>query len=148
MTLAVFGQWARFPGERAFDRDAASHVRSAFPTLSECEPCHRLPRSSREAMVAFALFLVEQMQTQDCLSEARDRSGVSTCDARRRGTDWLAGQADIGRSHRMGWYEGLHLLTSMTPTGVITGFGFVPARCPDQALAPTRSFCHRQRRCW
>jgi len=49
----------------------------------------------------------------------------------------LAGQADIGWSNRIGWYEGLHLLTSMTPTGVITGFGFAAGSCHDHPLAET-----------
>jgi hypothetical protein len=88
-------------------------------------------------IVAFALFLVEQMQAQRCLCEALDSSGIPTRDAKRRGTGWLAGQADIGWSNRIGWYEGLHLLTSITPTGVITGFGFAPASCNEHALANT-----------
>ncbi len=43
--------------------------------------------------------------------------GIPTRDAKRRGTGWLAGQADIGWSNRIGLYEGFHLLTSITPTG-------------------------------
>ena len=135
MTLAIFGQWARFPSERAFYRYAASHLRSAFPTLPEREQFNRLQRRYREAIVAFALFLAEQMQAQHCLYEALDRSGIPTRDAKRRGTGWLAGQADIGWSNRIGWYEGFHLLSSITPTGVMTGFA--PASCNDHALAET-----------
>ncbi len=137
VTLAVFGQWAHFPSERAFYRYAASHLRAAFPTLPEREQFNRLQRSYREAIVAFALFLVEQMQAQHCLYEALDSSGIPTRDAKRRGTGWLAGQADIGWSNRIGWYEGFHLLTSITPTGVITGFGFAQASCNDHTLAET-----------
>ncbi len=133
VTLAVFGQWGRFPSERAFYRYAASHLRPAFPTLPEREQFNRLQRNYWEAIVAFALFLVEQMQAQHCLYEALDSSGIPTRDAKRRGTGWLAGQADIGWSNRIGWYEGFHLLTSITPTGVITGFGFAPASCNDHA---------------
>jgi hypothetical protein len=87
--------------------------------------------------VAFSLYLVEHMQAQHCLYEALDSSGIPTRDAKRRGTGWLAGQADIGWSNRMGWYEGFHLLTSITPTGVMTGFGFAPASCNDHRLAET-----------
>jgi DDE family transposase len=87
--------------------------------------------------VAFGLFLVEQMQAQRCLYEALDSSGIPTHDAKRRGTGWLAGAADIGWSTRIGWYEGFHLLTSITPAGVITGFGFAPASCNDRTLADT-----------
>jgi hypothetical protein len=130
--LSVFGQWAQFPSERAFYRYALDHLRAAFPTLPEREQFNRLQRGYREVIVAFALFLVKQMQVQGCLYEALDSSGIPTRDAKRRGTGWLAGQADIGWSNRIGWYEGVHLLTSMTPTGMITGFGFAPASCNDK----------------
>jgi Transposase DDE domain len=137
VTLAVFGQWARFPSERAFYRYAVGHLRAAFPTLAEREQFNRLQRGYRDVIVAFSLFLVEQMHAQHCLYEALDSSGIATRDAKRRGTGCLAGQADIGWSNRIGWYEGFHLLTSITPTGVITGFGFAPASCNDHTLAET-----------
>ncbi|TMC94856.1 MAG: IS982 family transposase, partial [Chloroflexi bacterium] len=137
VTLAVFGQWARFPSERAFYRYAVGHLRAAFPTLPEREQFNRLQRGYRDVIVAFSLFLVEPMHAQHCLYEALDSSGIPTRDAKRRGTGWLAGQADIGWSNRIGWYEGFHLLTSITPTGVITGFGFAPASCNDHTLAET-----------
>jgi hypothetical protein len=66
VTLAVFGQWARFPNERAFYRYAVTHLRPAFPTLSDRAQFNRLQRGSRDAIVAFALFLVEQMQARCC----------------------------------------------------------------------------------
>ena len=137
VTLAVFGQWAQFPSERAFYRYAVCHLRPAFPTLPEREQFNRLQRQQRDVIVAFSLYLVEHMQAQCCLYEALDSSGIPTRDAKRRGTGWLAGQADIGWSTRIGWYEGFHLLTSMTPTGVITGFGFAAGSCNDHALAET-----------
>jgi hypothetical protein len=137
VTLTVFGQWAQFPSERAFYRYVLGHLRAAFPSLAEREQFNRLQRGYRDMIVAFALFLVEQMQAQGCLYEALDSSGIPTRDAKRRGTGWLAGQADIGWSNRMGWYEGFHLLTSITPTGVMTGFGFAPASCNDHRLAET-----------
>jgi hypothetical protein len=37
----------------------------------------------------------------------------------------------------LGWYEGFHLLTAVTPAGVITGFGFGAASTKDQPLAET-----------
>src|SRR5690348_8637882 len=64
VTLAVFGQWARFSSERAFYRYAQGHLRAAFPTLPEREQFNRLQRSYRDVIVAFSLFLVEQMQAQ------------------------------------------------------------------------------------
>jgi hypothetical protein len=135
VTLAMFGQWAQFPSERTFYRYAESHLRPAFPTLPDREQFNRGQRSYRDVIVAFSLFLVEQMQAQCCLYEALDSSGIPVRDAKRRGSGWMAGQADIGWSNRIGWYEGFHLLTSITPMGMITGFGFAPASCNDHALA-------------
>jgi Transposase DDE domain len=135
VTLAVFGQWGQFKSERAFYRYAESHLRAAFPTLPDREQFNRLQRGYRDVIVAFSLFLVEHMQAQCCLYEALDSSGIPTRDAKRRGTGWLAGQADIGWSNRLGWYEGFHLLTSVTPSGVITGFGFAVGSCNDHRLA-------------
>ena len=51
---------------------------------------------------------------------------------------WMAGQADIGWSNSLGWYEGFSLLTAaVDPTGVITGFCFGSASTSDQHLAET-----------
>jgi hypothetical protein len=137
ITLAVFGQWSHFESERSFYRYAERHLRSAFPNLPEPEQCNRLMRASRDAIVAFGLFLVRLMQAQQCPYELLDSSGIAVRAAKRRGAGWLAGQADIGWSTRLGWYEGFHLLCAITPQGVITGFGFGPASTHDQRLAET-----------
>jgi hypothetical protein len=137
VTLAVFGQWSRFESERAFYRYAERHLRWAFPSLPAREQFNRLMREEREVIVSFGLSLVQLMHAQDGLYELLDSSGIATRDAKRRGTGWLAGQADIGWSTRLGWYEGFHLLCAITPQGVITGFGFGSARTHDQLLAET-----------
>jgi hypothetical protein len=53
------------------------------------------------------------------------------------GAGWLAGQADIGWSNRVGWYEGFHLLVSIAQDGMITGYGFGSASTHDQLLLET-----------
>jgi hypothetical protein len=137
MTLALFGQWACFPSERAFYRYAWRHLRPAFPHLPARPQFNRLQRQHREAIVDFALFLAQGLLTPDDAYEALDSAAVPIRDAKRRGTGWLAGQADIGWSNRLGWYEGFHLLVAATPSGVITGFGFAAASTKDQHLAET-----------
>lgn len=67
VTLAVFGQWAQFPSERAFYRYALSHLRAAFPTLPDREQFNRLQRQHRDVIVTFSWYLVDQMQAQRCL---------------------------------------------------------------------------------
>jgi hypothetical protein len=110
--------------ERAFYRYAEHHLRTAFPDLPDRGQFNRLMRGHRDTITAFGLYLVQLMQAQNCCYEAIDSTAAVTRDAKRRGTGWLAGQADIGWSNRIGWYEGFHLLLSVNPMGVITGFGF------------------------
>jgi hypothetical protein len=135
ITLALFSQWERFGSERDFYRYASQHLRSAFPTLPHRGQFNRLMRRHYGAMVAFFRHLVELLQGRHCPYEALDSSGIPTRDAKRRGAGWLAGQADVGWSNRQGWYEGFHLLLSVNPQGLITGFSFAPASTKDQTLA-------------
>jgi len=77
------------------------------------------------------------MEAQRCPYEALDSSAMPVRDAKRRGAGWMAGNADIGWSNGLGWYEGFRLLVALNPTGVITGFGFACASTKDQPLAET-----------
>ncbi len=137
ITLALFGQWIQFPSERAFYRYAEHHLRAAFPQLPDRSQFNRLLRQQRDAITAFGLYLVLLLHAQESLYEVLDSTPAVTRDAKRRGTGWLAGQADIGWSNRIGWYEGFHLLLCVNPIGVITGFGFGAASTHDQMLAST-----------
>jgi hypothetical protein len=49
----------------------------------------------------------------------------------------MAGQADIGWSDTLGWYEGFCLLSAVDSSGVITGFCFGAASTADQQMAET-----------
>src|SRR5229473_3465001 len=120
ITLAVFGQWVQFPSERAFYRYAEQHLRAAFPQLPHRTQFNRLMREHRDAITTFGLHLVELMHGQECSYEVLDSTAAVTRDAK-----------------RLGWYEGFHLLLSVTPLGVITGFGFGSASTHDQHLAAT-----------
>ena len=135
VTLALFGQWSCFLSERGFYRYARHHLRPAFPTLPYRGQFNRLMRRHYEAIIAFFRYLAARLQSQNGPYEALDCTGVPTRNAKRRGAGWLAGQADIGWSNRLGWYEGFHLLVSANPQGVITGFSFAPASTKDQPMA-------------
>jgi hypothetical protein len=137
VTLAIFGQWRQFESERAFYRYAQGHLRRAFPTLPNRTQFNRLMRYHHDAIVAFGLHLAQRLQAQQCPYEILDTTGVAVRDIKRRGTGWLAGQANIGYCSRLGWFEGFSLLTSINPAGVITGFGFAPASTRDTVLAET-----------
>jgi hypothetical protein len=135
VTLAIFGQWQGFGSERGVSRYAQRHLRAAFPQLPTREQFNRQVRQQHAALVAFFLHLVARLAAQRCASEALDRSGVPTRDAKRRGAGWLPGLADIGGSNRLGWYEGFHLVMAVNPVGVLTGFGCGPASAKDQPRA-------------
>jgi hypothetical protein len=137
VTLALFGQWAQFPSERAFYRYAERHLRGAFPTLPDRSQFNRQQRQCAPLITAFGLCVVSRLEAQHCLYERIDSSGIATRDAKRRGGGWLPGQADIGWSNRIGWYEGFHLLVAISQQGVVTGYGFGSASTHDQHLMET-----------
>ena len=137
ITLALFARWSRFNSERDFYRYADSKLRDAFPTLPDRSQFNRSVRSHANLIEAFVLHLVAVLQAPRCPYQALDSSAMPTRDAKRRGHGWLAGQADIGWSNSIGWYEGFSLLTATDPTGVITGFCFGSASTADQPLAET-----------
>jgi hypothetical protein len=137
VTLAMFGQWSHFSSERDFYRYTEAHLRWAFPGLPDRSQFNRLQREHRDAIVSFGLYLVQLLRRPWDVYELLDSTAVVTRDAKRRGAGWLAGQADIGWRNRVGWYEGMHLLTASRPDGLITGFGFAPASTNDHSLAET-----------
>lgn len=73
----------------------------------------------------------------DCAYEVVDSLGVAIRHNQRRGHGWLPGQAARGYCNRLGWYVGFHLLTVVTPDGLITGFGIAPGNSADARLADT-----------
>lgn len=137
VTLALFGQWRQFGTERGFYRWAVAHLRGAFPTLPARSQYNRLLRRYHDAIVAVGQRLAAWLDAPCCAYEALDTTGVAVRNAKRRGSGWLAGQASIGWCNRIGWYEGLHLLSAVTPHGAITGFGVAGAQRKDQPLATT-----------
>jgi hypothetical protein len=136
--LALYAQETRFPSERAFHRHAARCLRPRFPGLPGRDRFNRLVRGCAATITAFALHLGHTLTTGDERSfEALDGTGLTTRNAKRRGRGWLAGQADIGWCTRLGWYEGMRLLLSVSPRGVVTGWGIGPASTNDRVLAET-----------
>jgi hypothetical protein len=137
LPLAIFARWSRFSSERDFYRYATGHLREAFPTLPDRSQFNRLLRSQANLIEEMALHLAQMMETPEGAYEALDSSAMPIRDAKRRGYGWLAGQADIGWSNTIGWYEGFSLLTAVAPTGVIMGFCFGAASSAEQPLAET-----------
>ena len=137
VTLAIAGQWSWFSSERGFYRYLKTHLSQAFPSLPHRSQFNRLMREHTEISIAFSHYLADQVGARKAAYEAIDASAVPTRDINRRGNGWLPGVADYGKSNRLGFYEGFHLLLSVTPIGVITGFGFGSASTKDTTLAET-----------
>jgi len=147
LTLALFGQWSQFPSERAFYRYAERHLRPAFPTLPARSQYNRHVRRVAPHLIAVgqwvAARLLETLTTTaptegtDLAYEVVDSLGVAVRHTQRRGRGWLPGQAMRGYCNRLGWYLGFHVLTVVTPQGLITGFGIAPGNSADQGLAET-----------
>ena len=137
VTLAIFSQWACFASERGFYRWAERHLRAAFPTLPARAQLNRLVRHQWATITAFCLHLSKELGERHAAYQALDSTALVVREAKRRGRGWLSGQADIGWSNRLGWYEGLHLLLAVDPRGVITGHGLCPASVKDQRMAET-----------
>lgn len=137
LTLALFGQMSHFQSERDFYRYAKRHLQSAFPTMPERSQFNRALRGAHALVVRFQQYLLTELAPESAPYEALDGTAVPVRNAKRRGLGHLAGQADIGFSRRLGWYEGFHLLIATTPEGVVTGYGFGPASVSEQPLTDT-----------
>lgn len=136
LTLATLAAHARDASERAFWRFAEQRLRSAFPTLPSRSQFNRQRRRLADLTARFALVLADHLD-QAAPYEVLDGTALPTRNGKRRGRGWLPGQADIGFSNRLGWYHGVRLLISVTPTGTITGFGIGPASSNDRTLTDT-----------
>lgn len=137
VTLALVSQWRLWESERDFYRWARRHLLKAFPKLPDRTAFNRLMRANYQVIIYLFLSLSERLQPKQCAYEALDATAIVTRNAKRRGWGHLAGLSDLGYSNRVGWYHGFHLLVSVTPQGVITGYGFAPASTKDQKLAET-----------
>ncbi len=145
VTLALFGQVARFASERAFYRYAEQRLRPLFPRLPDRSQFNRLQRHAHAVIVA----LGQQWAHADeelasgagevgaRAFEAVDTLGVVVRNSKRRGSGWLGGQADRGYCTRVGWYQGLRLLTCVTPSGAITGYAVAAGSAKEQPMADT-----------
>ena len=137
ITLAVFARWSRFSSERDFYRYAQTNLLDAFPTLPTRPQFNRLVRSCTGLIEEIAVKLGKMLEDRAHAYQALDSSAMPVRDVKRRGHGWLAGEADIGWSNSIGWYEGFSVLAAIEPSGVITGFCFGSASTADQPLAET-----------
>lgn len=142
VTLALYSQWGPFPSERSFWRHATLRLRGAFPRLPTRPQLNRLIRSHEHLTLAFGLATgqaVLRSAEPGAAFEVLDSTAVVTRNHKRGAPShgWLAGEADIGYSSRLGWFCGMRLLAAVSPRGVVTGYGIAPASVSDQPLTTT-----------
>jgi hypothetical protein len=137
LTLALLSRWRLFDSERDFYGYVRRHWRGAFPGLPDRSQFNRLLRDSLAGLCGLSQHLAHQAVPVPSAYEALDTMSCATRHVKRRGNGWLAGEATIGASNRLGWYEGVNVITSVTPQGVITGFGCAPASTKEQPYAET-----------
>lgn len=137
VTLALMSQWARFRSGRDFYRYAEARLRPLFPTLPHRSQFLRQMLRWRPLIEQVALRLAEHLTDPPPPYEVLDSTAVPVRHRNRRGRGWLAGLVRVGASSRLHWYEGGHLLTCVSPTGVVTGYGIGPAPTNDRHLADT-----------
>ena len=135
ISLAIFGEWGRFSSESDFYRFADEQLRGAFPHLPSRSRYNRLARRYDAATARFGLYLSSLMQAEQAALQAIDCTAVPMRDYRRRGNSWLLGDVSIGKSSRLGWFEGFRLLIAVDTAGVITGYCFSDAATNDRHLA-------------
>ena len=135
VTLAMVAQWKRFPSERAFVRVATRQLRAAFPGMPTRSQLNRLIRAAHDTIVAVLVQVAQALGCADAAYEVVDGMGVAVRNNRRIAAGWLDGIAGTGRSTRLGWYDGFHILTAVTPDGVLTGYAVAPAQTKEQPYA-------------
>jgi hypothetical protein len=135
LTLALVAQPARFESERAFARFAEARLRPLFPALPDRSQLNRAVRRRHDDLVAFGRWCARLAGGPTAPFEVLDTTAVPLRNAKRRGAGAMPEVAAVGRSLRLGWFEGVRLLVAVTPEGVVTGFGLAPGNEQDRALA-------------
>lgn len=137
LTLALIAQLDRFASERAFARFADAQLRGLFPGLPERSQLNRTFRQQAEALVIFGRWCARQLGAVRAAYEVIDTTAWPLRNPKRRGEGPLSEVVAIGRSLRLGWFEGVRVLVAVTPEGVVTGAGVAAGNVNDRAMAET-----------
>jgi hypothetical protein len=136
ITLALVGRLYMDSSTSNYYAYAQRHFRPLFPRLPHRSQYLRQLKRWASLITRFALELADELIADEApVYEVLDSTAVPTRNRCHRGSGWLVDTADIGSSSRLIWYEGVHLLTSATPDGVVTGFGAAPASANDRTMA-------------
>ena len=137
LTLALIAQLDRFASERAFARFAHTQLRGLFPGLPERSELNRAFRRRADDLGQFGRWCARHLGAATVPYEILDTTAWPLRNAKRRGEGTLPEVAAIGRSLRLGWFDGVRVLVAVTPAGIVTGFGVAPGNAQDRSLAET-----------
>jgi hypothetical protein len=135
LTLALLAQLDRFASERAFARFATTQLRALFPGLPDRSELNRAFRRQVDALERFGPWCAAQVVAATTPYEILDTTAWPLRNPKRRGQSPLVAVVAIGRSLRLGWFEGVRVLVAVTPEGIITGCEVAPGNVQDRTLA-------------
>lgn len=151
LTVALAGQWqvgVPWRSERGVVRYMQRQGRHWFPTMLGKSAFNERVRQLWAALVGLQHWLARQLEQAGDLYESVDCVLLPACSlAQAASADghWLWwGQLGYG-GNQGGWYWGEQVLTSVTPSGVVTGWLVGPAASDDrwmlQAFLSARAGC-------
>jgi hypothetical protein len=136
LTLAILSQWPRWRSERDFYRFANAHLREYFPDLLSYGQLNRRIRALEPELRALQRDLVKTLVDGSEVDRVLDTTlipAIVRVRACRMGL--FAGQATFGRGvSKTEWIYGFKVALAVTPEGVVTTFGLVPANCDERSI--------------
>ncbi len=136
LTLAILAQWPRWWSERDFFRFADAHLRGYFPNLLSHSQLNRRIRALEPELKAFQWDLAATLADGSEVYHVLDTTlipAIVRVRACRKGL--FAGQAAFGRCvSKTEWVYGFKVALSVSPKGVIMGFGLAEANSDERPI--------------
>jgi hypothetical protein len=136
LTLAILAQWPRWRSERDFFRFADAHLRGYFPNLLSHGQLNRRIRALEPELKAFQWDLAATLADGSEVYHVLDTTLVPAIVRVRACREGLfAGQAAFGRCvSKTEWVYGFKVALSVSPKGVIMGFGLAEANSDERPI--------------
>jgi DDE family transposase len=136
LTLAILAQWPRWRSERDFFRFADAHLRGYFPNLLSHGQLNRRIRALEPELKALQWDLGATLADGSEVYHVLDTTlipAIVRVRACRKGL--FAGQAAFGRcASKTEWVYGFKVALSVSPKGVIMGFGLAEANSDERPI--------------
>ena len=136
LTLAILAQWPRWRSERDFFRFADAHLRGYFPNLLSHGQLNRRIRALEPELKAFQWDLAATLADGSEVYHVLDTTLIPAIVRVRACCKGLfAGQAAFGRCvSKTEWVYGFKVALSVSPKGVIMGFGLAEANSDERPI--------------